>query len=218
MRKFTKEHKKKLSLVAKKRIGEKNSFYGRHHTKETKRKISFANKGRIRKLPAWNKNKKMMTITKKKISDSMRKLRRQKPELWRNQILAIKGGRFTKEHKEKISIKIKEYYKDNPSFNRGTNNGRWNGGSSFEPYSPEFNLELKERVRKKYDYRCFITDEKEKGHKLYIHHIDYNKQNNRLINLVPLSHKLHLKTNSNRDYWFAFFCYHLNKEPEELLC
>ena len=41
----------KISQVAKRRTGNKNSFYGKHHNALTKQKISKANKGR----PAWNK-------------------------------------------------------------------------------------------------------------------------------------------------------------------
>ena len=44
---FTVEHKAKLSLCAKERVGNKNPFYGREHTDETKSLISQANKGRV---------------------------------------------------------------------------------------------------------------------------------------------------------------------------
>lgn len=37
------EHRHKLSEVAKKRIGKKNPFYGKHHSKETNNRISDAN-------------------------------------------------------------------------------------------------------------------------------------------------------------------------------
>lgn len=37
----------KLSISARNRTGEKNSFYGKHHTKETRQAISIANTGRI---------------------------------------------------------------------------------------------------------------------------------------------------------------------------
>lgn len=37
------EHRNKLSKLAKGRTGDKNAFYGKHHTKETNKKISDAN-------------------------------------------------------------------------------------------------------------------------------------------------------------------------------
>ena len=41
------EIKNKLSASFSKRIGEKNSFYGRHHSEETKKKLSESRKGKI---------------------------------------------------------------------------------------------------------------------------------------------------------------------------
>lgn len=43
----TEETKKKISVMASKRVGELNPFYGKTHTKETKKKISEAKKGRF---------------------------------------------------------------------------------------------------------------------------------------------------------------------------
>lgn len=41
------EHRKKISENAKKRVGDKNPFYGKKHSEETKEKIREINKGRI---------------------------------------------------------------------------------------------------------------------------------------------------------------------------
>lgn len=41
------ETRRKISEFAKTRTGEKNSFYGRHHTEETRRRLSEMNKGNI---------------------------------------------------------------------------------------------------------------------------------------------------------------------------
>jgi len=40
------EMRRKISILAKKRIGNKNSFYGKNHSEETKRKLSIAKRGR----------------------------------------------------------------------------------------------------------------------------------------------------------------------------
>ena len=39
--------KKKISEIAKQRIGEKNPFFGKHHTEETKEKLREKNKGTL---------------------------------------------------------------------------------------------------------------------------------------------------------------------------
>ena len=41
--------------------------------------------------------------------------------------------------------------------------------------------------------------------KLSIHHIDYNKENNRYSNLITLCNQCHGKTQINRDYWYVYF-------------
>ena len=40
---------------------------------------------------------------------------------------------------------------------------------------------------------------------LHVHHIDYNKKNHSVANLIPLCGSCHMKTNANRDEWKSFF-------------
>ena len=93
----------------------------------------------------------------------------------------------------------------------GKNNPNWQGGKSFEPYTPEFTYELKEKIRKRDKYRCKICHLHQKEHlqlfkdKLYIHHIDYNKKNCNKENLTSLCIPCHAKTNYNRLYWLEYF-------------
>lgn len=44
-RKFSQEHREKISINAKLRIGDKNPFYGKKHSEETKKKLSMRFKG-----------------------------------------------------------------------------------------------------------------------------------------------------------------------------
>lgn len=94
-------------------------------------------------------------------------------------------------------------------------NPRWLGGISFEPYGTEFNKPLKEAIRQAYNNTCPVTGKKRKN--LDIHHINYCKRDNRLINLIPLEKVAHTKTNTDRDYWFAYFCYIKGLRAEDLL-
>ena len=95
----------------------------------------------------------------------------------------------------------------------GSGNSNWRGGSSYEPYCYKFNENFKEYIRNKFDRKCFICGISEcdqlptakKKHRLYIHHIDYNKNdlcNGRSWSFIPLCSPCHSKTNGNRWYWF----------------
>lgn len=83
------------------------------------------------------------------------------------------------------------------------NNPNWRGGISFNKYSPLFNKQLKERVRVRDNFICQICGipELECKSRLDIHHIDYNKKNNNIDNLISLCRKCHIKTNYNRKDW-----------------
>ena len=98
-------------------------------------------------------------------------------------------------------------------FNIGENHPRWLNGISKSPYSFDFTLELKEEIRKRDNHRCrkcnksSKQNQKESRKKLPIHHIDYNKQDCNKENLITLCSSCHIKSNTNRDYWFAYYTY-----------
>ena len=80
---------------------------------------------------------------------------------------------------------------------RGENSPNWNGGSSFEPYGPEWNDGLRSTIRGRDDCTCAIC-------RLFgnvVHHIDYCKTNNGPDNLITVCRNCHSTTNFNRDYW-----------------
>lgn len=70
-------------------------------------------------------------------------------------------------------------------------------------YGIEFDNSLKERIRFRDGYRCKICgcSQVENGRQLDIHHMDYNKKNNNVYNLISLCIHCHRRTNSNRDMW-----------------
>lgn len=84
-------------------------------------------------------------------------------------------------------------------------NPNWRGGSSFEPYSTDFNSELKLRIRERDKFTCQECGELENGKSLHVHHIDYDKLNCEEINLITLCEICHTKTNYNRNYWQSHF-------------
>jgi hypothetical protein len=111
----------------------------------------------------------------------------------------------------------------------GEGNGMWQGGISFEPYCPEFNEKLKQRIREQYnncdfmsglpDFICNLLNGKLQS--LAVHHVDYDKtQGCKDVGwkLVPLSRSNHAKVHSNRSFWERLFCYALDYDETYYHC
>lgn len=154
---------------------------GKKLSKETKEKISIARKGT-----------KFSEETKRKISMSVKKRFKLFSLEQRNRFKSFEGRKHTEETKRKMSLSAS-----------GENNHQWRGGSSFIPYSFIFNNDLKEQIRKRDNYICKNCKSKQQKRKLQVHHIDYDKQNNSLNNLISLCQPCHNKSSSdkNRKYW-----------------
>lgn len=115
-----------------------------------------------------------------------------------------KDKKFTEQTKQKMSKKAKgrkltEEIKRKMSLSRGGT------GIPYEntEYGSEFDSSLKEQIRFRDNYKCKICgcSQLENGKQLDVHHIDYNKKNNNINNLIALCKSCHMKTNANRDYW-----------------
>ena len=108
-----------------------------------------------------------------------------------------KGIKLSKSHIEKIRAKCQM-----------ENNPNWKGGKSFEPYPLGWNVTFKEQIRYRDGYKCQLCgkDEIENKRKLDVHHIDYNKINISLSNLISLCKSCHTRTNCNREYWRNKLC------------
>lgn len=84
-------------------------------------------------------------------------------------------------------------------------------GKSKEPYPLEWTDKLKYIVRNRDNNKCVVCSMTNKQHlnkfkyNLVVHHIDYNKQNCKLDNLVTLCHICHNATNRNRKKWEHYF-------------
>jgi len=79
----------------------------------------------------------------------------------------------------------------------------------FSEYSQDFTDYLKKSIRDRDNHECQVCHIKEEDldRKLDVHHIDYNKMNCNEENLISLCLSCHVKTNYDRDYWFAYFNY-----------
>jgi len=104
-----------------------------------------------------------------------------------------------------------KHYSTGTEFKKGQNalekNPNWKGGKSFEPYGLAFNKQLKEYIRKLYNYRCqeCFRHQDELDYKLHVHHIDFDKKNNDPSNLIPLCRNCHIQTQFDRDEWIEYF-------------
>ncbi len=98
-------------------------------------------------------------------------------------------------------------YRQKHGLVKGENSPFWKGGISFEEYSAEFNDELKTEVRQRDKYTCQECGytETQLGYTLNCHHIDYNKENCELSNLISLCSACHAQTNFRREDWIAYF-------------
>jgi len=106
-------------------------------------------------------------------------------------------------------IRTKEWTEKNRLANIGKHCGElnpmWKGGLSLRGYDKGFSRILKRAIKSR-DYNicqlCYsVSGEKN----LLIHHIDYNKKNNKSTNLISLCKSCHGKTNHNRNYWTLNF-------------
>jgi hypothetical protein len=144
-----------------------NAGRGRVVSKETRQKISIA------LLGARNPN------YDKSLSDEHRQRLREAHLGARDHMF---GGHLVEATKQKLR-----------EANLGSKNPNWRGGSSFLPYPPEFDDELKLQIKERDDFTCQVCGLSDVT--LQVHHIDWNKNNNdpgNLITLCPSCHgKLH---------------------------
>jgi len=179
------------------------TFSGKQHSEETKAKMSIARKRWHRLHPnavsKWQRGRKLSKVTREKISLSVKRAH-------------VEGRLNTLHFRKQHSLFMKKRFANrlnNPWYGRrGKLSPVWNGGSSFEPYDAKFNDELKEAIRNRFKRLCMMCFKPEGKIKLVVHHIDYDKKNNFITNLVPLHNKCHVKTNNgkvNRLNWKKYF-------------
>jgi hypothetical protein len=188
------------------------------HTQETKEKISKANTGKKRTQATRDK---MSKATKGKNNPNYRhgeckKIHycikcKIKPICLANWYCgsglcvscSTKGRVFSESHCKKIG-----------DSNRGMKSHLWINGISSEIYPINWNKKLKESIRQRDNYECQLCDliQNQSSRKLCVHHIDYNKDNLNPDNLISLCDKCHLRTNGNRDYYYALCKYILENK------
>lgn len=88
----------------------------------------------------------------------------------------------------------------------GNKNPAWRGGISFEPYCRIFkDGEFKDYIKCRDKNRCQNPSCSNKYNRLAIHHIDYDKKNCVVENLITLCVSCNTKANHNRSSWQKFY-------------
>lgn len=96
----------------------------------------------------------------------------------------------------------------------GPNHPNWRGGPTIYPL--EFNNELRESIRDRDGRKCIICYVLENTQAHDVHHIDYNKHNNKEQNLTTLCMSCHGRTNYHRNYWKQILSHITNLHYQEL--
>jgi len=126
------------------------------------------------------------------------------PEFQKKRKEALRKKIQTKEYRENLSEARRKVCQRSEYIEKitGKNNPNWRGGTSFEPYSYEFNKLLKGQIRKRDNFSCQVCGRKEEDLKntLNVHHIDYDKKNNDSNNLISLCRKCNSLVNGKREY------------------
>lgn len=93
----------------------------------------------------------------------------------------------------------------------GVGNPAWSGWASRIKYGINFGIVLKRKIRKRDKNICQKCGKRKYAEELAVHHIDYNKKNCKESNLTSLHKVCNTKVNANRDYWYAYFTYIMQK-------
>lgn len=127
--------------------------------------------------------------------------------------LAKKGKPLPKEHAAKIALATKkkwdapdsvfrteEYFNKQSAVRLGDKNPAWIHGNTKKSHPPEFNNYLKRKVKIRDNYECQICGKDVKGlQEGNVHHIDADKHNNTMENLVLLCASCHTTVHNRRN-------------------
>ena len=177
---------------------------GRKHTLESRQKMSASQAGHgcselhRKRLSISHKGMKPSEETRKKLSIAHKNVI--KTHEWIEKIRMSNTG---KKRSPELRIRLPQIGKTKV----GSLASNWQGGKSFEPYSPEFNKSLKRKIKTRDGNRCRNPNCKGTTQALFVHHIDYNKENFSESNLITLCGSCHSQTSGRkkRDYWTFFY-------------
>jgi hypothetical protein len=96
---------------------------------------------------------------------------------------------------------------------KGLESHLWKGGKSIVPYTLEFSRQRKREILQRDKNTCqvcgLIWDGK--SERMHVHHIDSDKTNSSVFNLICLCKKCHHSVHHNRLFWESTFKYFINQ-------
>lgn len=171
---------------------------GRSRTEETKKKISEYQRGSKRS------EKSKQNMSKAKMGDKNPMFGKGTERLGNNN--PMYGRKRSIETRRRTSEAL-----------MGENHPNWQGGITKLPYSQDWTSSLRESIRNRDGYKCQLCfiEQCNLDEQLNVHHIDYDKQNSDLSNLISLCRSCHTKTsNGNRIKWTKFFVEYAKREVQ----
>ena len=126
-----------------------------------------------------------------------------RPEEWGSKIVKKGSDNYLWKGGKRIKVKCEYCDKEFLTWSDKHNRSKYCSRQCGE----EFNQELQEKIRNLFANKCIEcgVSEEQLGYKLHCHHIDYNKRNNNLSNLVPLCRQCHSQTLFGRKDWTNYF-------------
>ncbi len=180
---------------------------------EWREKISKANKGNT----AWNKNMKGYKCPERSGDNHFSRKEgfvhpSKGKQLWKNRMHPrgmLGKVAWNKDKKTPIEtrLKLSVSHLGQIAWNKGLGNGR-----TYSYYPSIFTKDwFRETIKKRDNYQCQgcgITEEEHIvvfGHKLCLHHIDYNTANCEPLNLVTVCKSCNTRAEHNKPYWQEFY-------------
>ncbi len=170
---------------------------------ETRLKMSKKRRGRklseahCKAISESKKGKRTITPEQSNAISISNKTREVKQSTRKKMSLAHIGKIKTEGHLANISKALTGKY-------IGAQNNNWRGGLSRLPYGFGFTKHLKKKIMLRDEKTCQLCFDKHPL-RFAVHHIDYNKNNHNLENLITLCASCHTKTNFHRKYYRQIF-------------